>query len=179
MSKSLCTAVMAIALFAAPAAYAGVGKGDLEAGLNISLIHTKTSIDANGTTFDSTSDSGVIGGNIGFFFTDMLEGKLALTGIVSSSGSTKTTGGTVNPGVDLVFLGTKGKVAPFVGASYAKSWGDTVGPVDTDYYDGHAGVKFFIKEKASLEVKLARYEATDSKATGSHTDLSVGLNVYF
>jgi hypothetical protein len=179
MNKTMCTCVAALALLATPAAFAGVGAGDVEAGLNVSLVHTKTSIDTGAGTFDSTSDNGTIGGNVGYFITDMLEFKLAATGTVTSSAGTKTTTGTINPGLDVVFLGTKGKVAPFIGASYAKSWGDTAGPVDTDYYDGHAGVKFFIKEKASLEVKLARYEATEDAAMTGHTDLSVGLNVYF
>lgn len=178
MKKPLCI-VAALALLATSTAWAGVGKGDIEAGLNVSLDHTKTSVDVNGTTFESTSDSGLIGGSVGYFFTDMLEGKLAVTGTVASSGGNKTTSGTVNPGVDLVFLGNRGKVAPFFGASYGKSFGDTVGPVDSDFFEGHGGIKFFIKEKASIEVKLARFEPTDSQADNAHTSLSVGLNVYF
>lgn len=179
MNKPWCIAIAALAMAGAPPAFAGVGAGDIEAGLNVSLSHTKTSIDTSVGTVDSTSDSGNIGGNIGFFFTDMLEGKFAASGTQSSSGGTKSTYGTINPGLDLVFLGKRGKVAPFVGASYALRWGDSLGPTDSDFYEGHAGVKFFIKEKASLEVKLARYEATDSLATSSHTELAVGLNVYF
>ena len=172
-------AVLAVLMAPAPAALAGVGKGDVEAGLNISLMHQKTSVDTSVGTFESTSDNGNIGGNVGYFFTDMIEGKLAATGQVTSSGGNKTTTGTINPGVDFVFLGNKGKVAPFAGASYAKSFGDTVGAVDSDFYEGHLGVKFFIREKASLEAKLARYEAAKSRADSSHTELAVGLNVYF
>lgn len=180
MSKTMCTCVAALALLAAPAAFAGVGAGDIEAGMNISLSHTKTTTDTPAGSTDSTSDSGNIGANVGYFITDMLEFKLAATGTVTSSGGSKTTTGTVNPGLDVVFLGKKGKVAPFVGASYAKAFGDTPpGGVDSDFYEGHAGVKFFIKEDASLEVKLARYEPTDDLSTMAHTELAVGLNVYF
>jgi hypothetical protein len=159
-----------LVLAAAPAAFAGVGAGDVEAGVSVSVSHTSNT--SSGTT--TTSDSGNVGGNVGYFFTDMIEGKLAVTGTVT----TATTSGTVNPGADFVFL-ARGRVAPFVGASYALSWGDTVGPVDSDFIEGHAGVKFFIRARAALEAKLARYEPTDSAAKSAHTVLSVGINVYF
>jgi hypothetical protein len=179
MKKAHIAAAALLALGTAPAGYAGVGAGDLEAGVGISLIHSETTIDTPTGSSDSESDTGIIGGNVGYFFTDIFEAKLAISGIVSSAGGTKTTQGSVNPGVDAVFLATRGTVAPFVGVSYGLAFGDTVGGVDSDYYEGHGGVKIFIRERTSLEIKLSRFEAVDSAAQTSHTDLGVGLNVYF
>lgn len=161
-------------LLSAPMAQAGVGKGDLEAGVNVSITNTETTVSGTSTE----SDTGVVGGSIGYFFTDIFEAKAAISAIISSSGGTKTTYGIFSPGLDAVFLGTK-KVAPFVGASYGLAFGDQLGPVDSDYFEGHAGVKFFIKERASLEAKLTKYEPTDSAATSGRLELAVGLNLYF
>ena len=179
MNKPWIAALGSLLLAAAPGTYAGVGAGDFEAGVGISLSHSTTSIDYNGTTTDTTSNTGTIGGNVGWFATDMIELKAAATGTRSSSGGTTTTLGVISPGADFVFLGKSGKVAPFVGAAYGKSFGTTVpGSVDTNYVDGHAGVKFFITERATLEVKATYFKPTDS-AADARFDLAAGINVYF
>lgn len=163
-------------LLAAPLAQAGVGQGDMEAGISVSVSNTETTPDVGRTT---KSDTGFIGGSFGYFFTDIFQAKVAVSAIISSGGGGgKTTFGIFSPGIDAVFLGTK-KVAPFVGASYGLSFGDKLGPVDSDFYEGHAGVKFFIKERASLEAKLTKYEPTDSAARNGRLEFSVGLNIYF
>lgn len=176
-----------IALFSALAfstvalnATAGVGKGDFEAGASVSISNTETTV--NSTSTDS--DTGLVAGNLGYFFTDILEAKVSISAITSTStnpttgASTKTTTGIFSPGLDAVFLGTK-TVAPFVGGSYGLAFGDTVGTVDSDFYEAHGGIKFFVKERASLEVKLTKFEPTDSAAQNGRTELSVGLNIYF
>lgn len=161
--RHLAAAVSGITLLlAAPLAQAGVAAGDLEAGASVSLTSTKT------------TDSGFIGGSIGYFFTDILQAKAAVSAIVTDT----ATFGIFSPGLDAVFFGSR-KVAPFVGASYGLSFGDDFTPgVSTDYYEGHGGVKFFIKERASLEAKLTKFEATESAASG-RLELSLGLNIYF
>ncbi len=162
-------------LLAAPLVQAGVGSGDLEAGVSVSISNTQTTPDVGPTT---ESDTGFIGGNIGYFFTDIFEAKAALSAIISSSGGTKTTYGIFSPGLDAVFLGSK-KVAPFLGVGYGLSFGDDLGPVSSDFYEGHAGVKFFIKERASLEAKVSKFEPTDSAAMSGRLEIALGLNIYF
>lgn len=189
MSKRWAAALTAFAL--APAAYAGVGQGDFEAGISLSYSQYKTSIDQDngfgGTcTTDTTVKSGSFGGNGGYFVTDMIEAKVAFTatrtgsetdGCGTSTSTPSSTLGVLSPGADFVFLGRRGKVSPFAGAAYGWSFGDTLG-VDTDYVDVHAGAKFFISERASIEVKLTRFEPTDSAGDG-RTELAAGINVYF
>lgn len=169
-------------LLAAPLAQAGVGKGDLEAGVSLSIANTKITPDA-GASFET--DTGYIGGNIGYFFTDIFEAKAALSAVISSftdpstGTTTKTTTGIFAPGVDAVFLGSR-KVAPFVGVGYGLSFGDKpAGSPDSDFYEGHAGLKFFIKERASLEAKVTKFEPTDSAAKTGRLEIAVGLNIYF
>ena len=174
--RHLAAAVSGITLLlAAPMSQASVGKGDLEAGVNVSISNTEITVSGSPP---SESDTGVIGGSIGYFFTDIFQAKAAISVVMSSSGGSKSTFGIFAPGVDAVFLGTK-KVAPFVGLGYGLSFGDSLGPVDSDFYEGHAGVKFFIKERASLEAKLTKYEPTDSAATTGRLELALGLNIYF
>lgn len=187
-------ALAACAALAAPAgAIAGVGAGDFEAGVSISLSEEETSVDSDdgfgGTcTTDTTITSGSVGANVGYFITDIIELKGAATAVRSGTESGGTCGGggtstptttlgVLSPGVDFVFLGTSGKVAPFVGGAYGLTFGDTAG-VDTDYFDVHGGAKFFISERATIELKLTRFEPTDS-AAGGRTELAAGLNVYF
>lgn len=182
-------ALLALAL--APAAHAGVGQGDFEAGVSIAYSQDKLSVSQDnglgGTcTVDTTTKSGSFGGNGGYFITDIIEAKVAFTATRSgtdtsgcgTSTSFDNTFGVISPGADFVFLGKSGKVAPFAGAAYGFSFGDSFGGVSTDYVDVHAGAKFFISERASIELKLSRFEPTDSAADG-RTELAAGINVYF
>ena len=152
-------------------ATAGVGKGDFEAGGYISISNTSSSVDG---VDKPDTEIGIVGLNAGYFFTDIIEAKVSISEVITDAGSF----GTFNPGADFVFLG-KGTVAPFVGLSYGLAFGDTLGPVDTDFYEVHGGAKFFISERASLELKLTKFEPTDSAANSGRTELGVGINVYF
>ena len=160
-------AVSALVLLASPGAYAaGVGQGDFEASLSVTL--SSTEIDVGGTTTDS--DFGLISVSGGMFFTDQLEAKAGLTGTVVSD----FTYGTLTGGVDYLF--TRGAaVVPFAGGGFALGMFDT----ETDYIDLHGGIKYFFRERMSLEVKLSRSEPVDSEFDVGHTDLTAGFNVYF
>src|SRR5690349_21464747 len=104
-------AVSTLVLLASPGAYAaGVGEGDFEAGLSVTL--SSTEVDVGGTTTDS--DFGLISLSGGMFFTDRLEAKVGLTGTVVSSAGSSSTFGTLTPGVDYMFT-NGGSVVPFVG----------------------------------------------------------------
>lgn len=156
-------------LLAAPGAQAGVGQGDVEIGASISLTSQETEVDGAAPT---KSDSGTVSVSGGYFYTDMIEFKLALNMIVA----TGITAGTINPGADFLF-GSKGSnVVPFAGASYGLAVGDLT---DTDFLEFHGGFKYFFRERASIEVKLARFEPMDSAFDVGHTDLTAGFNIYF
>ena len=190
-------ALAACSVLAAPAgALAGVGAGDFEAGVSISVGQTELSVTSDYGSGDcentTTTDLGTIAGNVGYFLTDIVELKAAASAThagseseysgagcagLSNSGGSAQTFGVFSPGVDFVFLATTGKVAPFVGAAYGLTFGDTVG-VDTDYIDVHGGAKFFIAERATIELKITRFEPTES-AAGGRTELAAGINVYF
>lgn len=159
-------AASALVLLASPGAYAaGVGKGDFEAGLSVSL--TSTSVEIDGVA-QGDSDAGVIEVSGGMFFTDQLEAKVALSAVVTAD----FTAGTLRPGVDYFF--TSGSVVPFAGAALGLGVFDS----ETDYIDVHGGVKYFFRERTSLEARLSFQNPTDS-AYDAVTDLFVGLNVYF
>lgn len=166
--KKVWLAASAALLLAAPGAYAGVGEGDIEAGLSVSLVTTEIEIEGS-APYDS--DVGIIEASGGYFFTDSLEAKLALSMLMS----TDSTLGTIEPGVDYLFFGpNSGSVIPFVGAAYALGLSDT----PTDYLDVHGGVKYFFRENTSVEAKLSYQSPTDSEFDGT-TDVTVGINVYF
>ena len=159
-------AVSTLVLLASPGAYAaGIGEGDFEAGLSITLSNTE--IEVAGTTTES--DFGQIELSGGMFFSDQLEGKAALSATVAGD----FTFGTLKPGVDYLFT-TSGDVVPFAGGAYALGMFDT----ETDYLDVHGGVKYFFRERTSVEARLTYQMATDSDYDDV-IDLYVGLNVYF
>jgi hypothetical protein len=158
-------------LLAAPGAQAGVGQGDVEIGASISLTSQERELDTGFGTSTTKSDSGNVSLSGGYFYTDMIEFKLAL----NMSVSTDVTTGSINPGADFLFAGGSDLV-PFAGASYGLAVGDIT---DTDFLEFHGGFKYFFRERASFEVKLARFEAMDSDVEAGHTDLSAGLNFYF
>jgi hypothetical protein len=163
------TAAAAALLLAAPAAHAGVGQGDIEAGVSISLNSTEVEPEAGPST---KTDFGLISVSGGYFYSDKNQFKLALNMIVA----TDSTSGSINPGVDLVFSQAGSPMVPFVGAGF----GFAVGAItETDFLDLHGGIKYFFKERASVELKLARYQAVDSDVEASHTDLTAGINIYF
>lgn len=166
--KTVWMAASAALLLAAPVAQAGVGQGDIEAGVSISLTSTET--EAAGTT--TKSDSGLISVSGGYFYSDMIEFKLALI----MSVTTDTTTGSINPGADFLFAQPGQPMVPFAGASYGLAVGDIT---DTDFLEVHGGIKYFFRERASVEARLARFEPTDSAVDAGHTDLTVGVNFYF
>src|SRR5690349_1991062 len=110
MNKPWIAAAAAL-LLAAPSAYADVGKGDIEAGISVSLTSTEIETETLGTI---DSDNGTVEFGGGYFVTDNLEAKLAL----SMDISTDATYGEVKPGADFLF-GTRGSddftFVPFVG----------------------------------------------------------------
>ena len=159
-------AVSALALLASPGAWAaGVGEGDFEAGLSVTL--SSTEIETQGSTTDQ--DSGLIEVSGGMFFTDQLEAKVAL----SASVQTDATYGTLKPGADYLFP-TGGDVVPFAGGAYALGMFDNEG----DFLDVHGGVKYFFRERTSVEARLSYQMALDT-GFDDIIDLFVGLNVYF
>ena len=160
--------VCALALLASPGAYAaGVGEGDFEAGLSVSLV--RSSIEVDGTDYGD-SDVGIISVSGGMFFTDQIEAKAALSAIATED----ATFGTLNLGADYLFNSGGGEVVPFVGGAFGLGMFDT----ETEYLDVHGGVKYFFRERTSVEARLSFQSPTDS-AYDAVTDLFVGLNVYF
>lgn len=188
MKKPGTAFVAAAFLVAAPGAWAGVGAGDLEAGISISLSESDATSENPSTGGDctTTTTSGSIGGAFGWFVTDIVELKASATAIRTGSENDcnpsadlpAQTYGIVSAGADFVFGATDGGVAPFVGAAYGQSVGDSLGGIDTDYYDAHGGLKFFLGERSALELKLTRFEPTED-AGSSRTELALGINVYF
>lgn len=162
-------AASAVLLLAAPGAQAGVGQGDVEVGASISLTSQEIEVDGAAPT---KSDTGTVSVSGGYFYTDMIEFKLALNMIVA----TDITAGTINPGADFLFGSKDSNVVPFAGASYGLAVGDLT---DTDFLEFHGGFKYFFRERASIEVKLARFEPMDSAFDVGHTDLTAGFNIYF
>lgn len=162
-------AACAALLLAAPAAYAGVSQGDMEAGVSVSL--TSTEIETEGAPTQK-NDSGLISVSGGYFYTDMIQFRVALNLNVTEA----ATSGSLNPGADFLFAQEGSDMVPFVGASYGLAMGDLD---DTDFLEFHGGVKYFFRENASVEAKLARFEPMDSDFDYGHTDLTVGLNFYF
>jgi len=161
-------AVAAAVLLAAPAAYADVGQGDIEVGASISLVNSE--MESGGVT--TKQDFGLVSASGGYFYTDMIEFKLALNMVVT----TDVTFGSINPGADFLFGQGDSPVVPFAGASYGLAVGDLD---ETDFLEFHGGVKYFFRESMSVEVKLARSEPMDSDFDVGHTDLTAGFNVYF
>jgi len=163
-------AVSAAVLLASPGVYAaGVGEGDFEAGISVSL--TKTEVDFGGATPDQDQDFGLIELSGGRFFTDQLEAKAGLSATTTAT----DTFGTLRLGADYLFTNkTPGDVVPFAGAGFALGLFDT----ETDYLDLHGGIKYFFRERTSLEARLGFQSPTDS-AYDAITELFVGLNVYF
>jgi hypothetical protein len=157
-------------LLAAPGAQAGVGQGDVEIGASVSLTSQETEVDTGFGTTTTKTDSGTVSLSGGYFYTDMVEFKLALNLSVSD-----ITTGSINPGVDFLFAG-ESDLVPFVGASYGLAVGDFT---ETDFLEFHGGFKYFFRENASFEVKLARSEAMDSDVEAGRTDLNAGINFYF
>lgn len=172
MSKAQWIAALVIASVA-PSLQAGVGQGDFEAGLNIAITKTEITISTGAGDVTTKSDSGTVSVAFGYFVLDFLE----LKGAASSTITDDLTYGVLSPGADFVFLGRR-SVAPFVGLAYGLSFGDATGPVESDFVDLHGGLKFFLGERSSLEIKLTRLEPLDS-AVSARTELAAGLNFYF
>jgi hypothetical protein len=164
-------AVSAAVLLASPGAYAagagGIGEGDMEAGISVSLASTE--LDFAGSKTDS--DVGIIEIAGGKFFTDQLEAKVGLSAVMT----TDSDAGTLKLGADYLFTGPSAtEIVPFVGGAFGLGMFDT----ETDFLDVHGGIKYFFRERTSIEAKLSFLSPTDS-AYDSATDLTVGINIYF
>jgi hypothetical protein len=162
-------AASAALLLAAPAAQAGVGQGDIEVGVSVSLVYTEIEFEDGST---ESQDAGVISASGGYFFNDMIEFKGALALVVTPDVTT----GSINPGVDFLFSTKDSTVVPFAGASYGLAVGDFD---QSDFFEVHGGIKYFFRERASVEVRLSRSEPVDSDFDVGHTDLFAGINVYY
>lgn len=171
MTRRPWIAAAAAALLAASPVWADVGQGDIEAGVTVSLTSSEQEIDTGAGTQTTKTDYGIVNLSGAYFYTDNLQIKVALSLFVS----TDFTAGTLNPGADYLFaVGRTGNVVPFAGASFGLGVADS----ETDYLEGHGGVKYFFRENASVEASLGYSMPTDS-AYDATTDLAVGLNVYF
>ena len=162
-------AASAALLLAAPLAQAGVGQGDIEAGVSVSLTSTEVEPETGPTT---KTDSGTISLSGGYFYSDMIQFKLGLNMTVTTDANY----GSINPGADFLFAQGDSPLVPFAGASYGLAVGDLT---ETDFLEFHGGIKYFFRENASFEAKLSRSEPMDSGVDAGHTDLSAGINVYF
>jgi hypothetical protein len=168
--------------FAAPA-YAGVQAGDTEIGVFASIQS------------DNENDSSTItmSGNIGRFFTDNLEVKGGFTmSAASDADSNGFASMDFGGGADLALGGATQKFVPYVGGLLNL----TVESLTTPSYDAsgvgltldlHAGMKFFMTERSSLDLQLRQVSGTVtlSDSAGNETDvdinrtgLFVGINVY-
>ena len=183
MNVSRLAAVLLAApfLFAAPA-YAQIKAGDNEIGVFGIL----------GSDNEAETTSLTIGGNFGHFFTDMLEVKGSFT--MSSTSDADGYGDALmffGGGADLAFGGAENKFVPYVGgllnmtlltsstATYdASGVGVTV--------DIHGGIKFFMTERAAIDLQLRQIGGTITVSDGTYevdqdinrTEFIVGINVY-
>lgn len=177
---------------ATPKGVAGIGKGDTEFG-----------VFGNYTTFDDQdSDSLLIGASVGKFLSDSLQFRItpviiySETTIPGPSGGTSTNF-TFSPffSVEKLFRGaTNGNpVVPFVGGgigitlgytdnpgpSYASTIGLLIGPT--------GGVKYFLSERASLELALSYqigtvYISTETASSNGDIEIirqDIRFNFYF
>jgi hypothetical protein len=190
MDKRWQVAVGSFLLVAAPCLQAaGIGKGDFEAGVSISISKGERNTDVEVctgfgcTTTESSVDTeyGSVNASFGYFILDSLELKASVSQTVTADMSN----GVFGPGADFVWLSKTGDVAPFAGAAYGLAYGDlptdpTTGEeVDSDFLDVHGGIKFFFRERAAFEVKLTRFQPLDSDAETGRTELAAGINIYF
>ena len=166
------------ALFAAPA-YAGVQAGDTEIG-----IFTSISSDNEADTSSFT-----LQGSFGKFFTDNLEGKLGAAISTTTDAAGDSTGFMdIGGGGDLTLGGAKQQLVPYVGGLMNMSIvtsGDLSGVGLT--LDIHAGCKFFLTERASLDLQFKQVggTVTISDSYGNEFDSDInrtviqfGVNVY-
>lgn len=164
-------AAAAAVLLAAPSVQADVGQGDIEAGLTVSLTSSEQEVDTGFGTTTTDNDYGNISVSGGYFYSDNLQFKLALNLLIT----TDFTFGTLNPGADYLFeVARDGAIVPFAGGSFGLGIADS----ETDYLEGHGGIKYFFRDNASVEASLGYSMPTDS-AFDDTIDLAVGINVYF
>ena len=176
-------ALLAPWLVASPA-YAGVQSGDTEVSI-FGLISSDNEADTSTV---------VLGGAFGHFFTDNFEGKgsftMAGTSDASGYGSTALFFG---GGGDFLMGGAKATFVPYVGGLLNLTLitvDSTAGSADGvgATLDLHIGCKFFVTERASLDVQFRQVSGTVTltDAAGntadqdiSNTDLLFGVNAYF
>jgi hypothetical protein len=168
-------------LFSAPA-YAQIKAGDTEIGV-FGIISSDNEAESSTTT---------IGGSFGHFMTDSLElkGSMSLTGTSDEAGNGQTFmlfGG----GGDLALTGAESKFVPYVGGLLNL----TLLTITSDTYDltgagvtidVHVGGKFFMTERAAIDLQVRQISGTVTVSDGSYeydqdinrTEFLVGINVY-
>jgi hypothetical protein len=168
-------------LFTSPA-YAQIKAGDTEIGV-FGIVSSDNEAETSSVT---------LGANGGQFLTDMLEikGSFSITGI-SDANSNGTTIMFIGGGADLALGGAENKVVPYIGGLLNL----TMLTISTDLYeatgvgatvDVHAGVKFFMTERAAVDLQLRQISGTVTVSDGTYeadqdinrTEFVVGINVY-
>lgn len=168
-------------LFSAPA-YAQIKAGDTEFGIFGIL----------GSDNEAETSSLVMGGSVGHFFTDNLEGKGSFT---MASTSDEAGNGTAllffGGGADLALGGAENKFVPYVGGLMNL----TLLTITTDTLDAsgvgvtldlHVGMKFFMSERAAVDLQFRQISGTITVTDGTYeadqdinrTEFVVGINVY-
>jgi hypothetical protein len=168
-------------LFSAPA-YAQIKAGDTEIGV-FGIISSDNEAESSTTT---------IGGTFGHFMTDNLEvkGSMSLTGI-SDAADNGATFMLLGGGADLALGGAENKFVPYVGGLLNL----TLVTLTTDTLDAtgagmtldlHVGCKFFMTERAAVDLQLRQISGTVTLTDGAYeedmdinrTEFLVGINVY-
>lgn len=168
-------------LFAAPA-HAQIKAGDTEVGM-FGIISSDNEADTSSVT---------IGANVGQFFTDNLEakGSFSITGF-SDAASNGATIMFFGGGADLALGGAENKFVPYIGGLLNLTLMTVTTPT-TDAsgvgftVDVHGGVKFFMTERAALDLQLRQISGTVTISDGTYevdqdinrTEFLVGINVY-
>ncbi len=128
----LVAAGLTTAALAAPAS-AQFQEGDYEIRLD---GFAQTDVNVNGTDIR-------VGGTLGYFFSDQLEGGVRQTLGFNDLGGSNTNGSTALFG-NYHFGDPGGELQPFIGASLGYNYGDAV--TDTFFAGPEGGVKYFIED---------------------------------
>lgn len=169
--KKITTGLACVAMLGAMNAQAELVKGDLEVSGSLSIQEA----DFGGFTQTSTT----ISGSVGKMLTDNFQGNVSVyvTGSEFEGGgfSEDSVSGQLALGGDYLFA-PRSPIIPYVGASYALSFGDND---DTDFIQLKAGAKTFVSETTSVFGEYRILEAIDSDVDFSINTLAVGISVKF
>lgn len=168
-------------LFTAPA-HAQIKAGDTEVGI-FGFISSDNEAETSTVT---------IGANAGKFFTDNLEakGSFSITGF-SDADSNGATIMFFGGGADLALGGAENKLVPYIGGLLNLTLLAITTPT-TDAsgvgltLDVHGGIKFFMTERAAVDMQLRQISGTVTVSDGTYeadqdinrTEFVVGINVY-